>query len=130
MKTLKFKVKPSHYHFLNRAAVEMNIAWNQLIALYYSEEKEKKPSHFDLTKSTAGWAKTYFADTMQMSISAMAGRIGPAHKQLLESNKKKFLRYEREGVPVEKRKYRKEIKYRKSYGSKRSLGWIPFTADC
>ena len=128
MKTLKLKVKPSHYTFLNRAAVEMNIAWNQLIALYYSQAK--KPSHFDLNKMTTGWAKIHFNDTMQMSLSELARRIGPAHKLLIESNRKKFARYEREGVPVEKRKYRKEIRYRKSDGSKRSLGWIPFTADC
>ena len=70
MKTLKIKVKPSHYSFLNRAAVEMNIAWNQLVALYYSQEK--KPSHFDLNKMTTGWAKLHFKDTMQMSLSELA----------------------------------------------------------
>ena len=34
MKVLKLKVKSSHYQYLNRCAIEINIAWNQLNEIY------------------------------------------------------------------------------------------------
>jgi len=42
MKVIKLKVKSSHYQFLNRVAVETNVAWNQLNEIYNQHVKEQK----------------------------------------------------------------------------------------
>jgi len=108
MKVIKLKVKPSHYQFLNRVAVETNVAWNQLNEIYNQHVKEQKYlSHFDLNKFSTGWAKTYFSDSMQMTFSCLAREIVARSKQ-----------------------FKKRLRDRKNFGSHKSLGWIPFTADC
>lgn len=108
MKVIKLKVKPSHYQFLNRAAVETNIAWNQLNEIYNQHVKEQKYlSHFDLNKFAIGWAKAHFSDSMQMTFSCLAREIVARSKQ-----------------------FKKRLRDRKNFGSHKSLGWIPFTADC
>ena len=108
MKVIKLKVKPSHYQFLNRSAIEANIAWNQLNHIYNQHVKEQKYlSHFDLNKFCTGWAKEHFKDTMQMTLSCLAKEIATRSKQI-----------------------KKRLRDRKNFGSHKALGWIPFTADC
>lgn len=108
MKVIKLKIKPSHYRFLNRSAVEANIAWNQLNEIYNQHIKEEKYlSHFDLTKLCTGWSKSHFKDSMQLTMNCLAREIVTRSKQI-----------------------KKRLRDRKNYGSHKSLGWIPFTADC
>ncbi len=108
MKVIKLKVKPSHYQFLNRSAIEANIAWNQLNHIYNQHVKEQKYlSHFDLNRICTGWAKEHFKDTMQMTLSCLSREIVTRSKQ-----------------------FKKRLRDRKNFGSHKALGWIPFTADC
>ncbi len=108
MKVVKLKVKPSHYQFLNRSAIEANIAWNQLNEIYNEHVKEQKYlSHFDLNKFCTGWAKEHFKDTKQMTLSCLAREVVARSKQ-----------------------FKKRLRDRKNFGSHKALGWIPFTADC
>ncbi len=108
MQVIKLKVKSSHYKFLNRAAVETNIGWNQLNEIYNSHVKEKiYLNHFDLNKFCTGWAKAHFRDSMQMTFSCIAREIVTRSKL-----------------------FKKRLRDRKNFGSHKALGWIPFTADC
>ena len=108
VKVIKLKVKPSHYQFLNRSAVETNIAWNQLNEIYNQHVKEGEYiSHFDLNKLCIGWAKAHFKDSMQMTFSCVSREIVARSRQ-----------------------HKKRLRSRLNYGSHRALGWIPFTADC
>jgi putative transposase len=110
IRTLRLKVKPESYPWLNAAAVEVNQVWN------YSNEvsaKAARPffgppkwlSGYDLDKLTAG-ATEYFehigADTIQRVNAEFATR------------RKQFKKV--------------KLRWRISRGARRSLGWIPFKA--
>ena len=107
-KTLRIKVKPNSWAWLDRAAVEVSQVWNWANA---TSARAARPfagppkwlSKFDLDKLSAG-ASTCFehigADTIQRVNAEYATR------------RKQFKRA--------------KLRWRKSVGSKKSLGWIPF----
>lgn len=109
-RTLRLKVKTESYAWLNAAAIEVNQVWNWSAEV---SEKAARPctgerkwlTGFDLNNLSAG-ASEYFdkfgADTIQ--------RVN--------------------GEYAEKRRIAKRIRlrWRKSRGSRRSLGWVPFKA--
>jgi putative transposase len=109
-RTLRLKVKPEAYAWLNAAAIEVNQVWNFSNA---ASERAARPfagrgkwlSAFDLDKLTAG-ASAYFekiqSDTMQRVNAEFATR----RKQFKKAR----------------------LRYRKSFGSNRALGWVPFKA--
>ncbi len=110
IRTLRFKVCPEVYSWLNAAAIEANQVWNYFNAVSY---KAARPfagtpqylSGFDLCNLSAG-ATEYFehigADTIQ--------RIAVEYANKRAQFKKTKLRW------------------RVSSGSRRSLGWVPFKA--
>ena len=110
MKTLRLKVKPNAYPWLNAAAREVNTVWNW--ANEVSERAVKRYagparwlSGFDLCKLSAG-ASEHFehigADTTQCINVHYAAKRRAAK--------------------------RVRLSWRRSGGSRRSLGWVPFKA--
>lgn len=110
IKTLRLKVKPNACAWLNAAAREVNTVFNwcnetSMLAASRTDAKRKWLSGFDLCNLSAG-ATEYFehigADTIQRIC------IDFAQKRTIA---KKF-----------------RLKWRKSGGARRSLGWVPFKA--
>lgn len=100
----KFRVKDKHAAALNRQAIAVNTVWN-----YCNETQQhaaacrrRWPSAYDLQKLTAGAAKDLglHAHTVQRVCSEY-------DKCMRKSN-------------------RPRLRWRVSYGSKHSLGWVPF----
>jgi putative transposase len=110
IRTLRLKVKPESYSWLNAAAIEINQVWN------YANEvsaKAARPfagppkwlSGYDLDKLTAG-ATDYFEHIGSDTIQRVNHEFAARRKQF------KKLR----------------LRWRVSRGSRRSLGWVPFKA--
>jgi putative transposase len=109
-RTLRLKVRPESYGWLNAAAVEVNGVFNfcneaSLLAATRTDSKRKWFSGFDLCHLTSGSAR-YFerigADTIQ--------RVCVEYAQKRSAAK------------------RLRLRWRVSRGARRSLGWIPFKA--
>ena len=113
MLTLRLKVKSESYDWLNKAAIEVNQVWNycaQIGADAYDSNRRNKTwkwlTGFDLcamTKGTSEQMERIIADTIQ----------------------KVCIQYANTRNSLKKLK----LKYRKSHGSNRSLGWVPFKAQ-
>ena len=109
IRTLRLKVKPEAY-WLKSAATEVNQVWNFANA---ASDKAARPfygprrylSAFDLDKLTAG-SSQYFE------------RIGSETIQRVNA----------EYVTRRIQARRSKLRWRKSFGSNRALGWIPFKA--
>jgi putative transposase len=110
IRTLRLKVRPESYGWLNAAAIEVNQVFNfaneaARAAATRTDLKRKWLSGFDLCKLTAG-ASEHFqrigADTIQ--------RICVEYAQKRAAAK------------------RLKLRWRVSYGARRSLGWIPLKA--
>jgi IS605 OrfB family transposase len=110
IRTLRLKVKPEAYAWLKSAATEVNQIWNFANA---TSEKAARPfygprrylSAFDLDKLTAG-SSQYFE------------RIGSETIQRVNA----------EFTTRRSQARRSKLRWRKSFGSNRALGWIPFKA--
>jgi putative transposase len=109
-RTLRLKVKPEAYRWLNAAAVEVNQVFNYCnesarAAATRTDRKRKWLSGFDLCALTAG-ASEYFekigADTIQ--------RVCLEYAQKRSATR------------------RLKLRWRISRGSRRSLGWVPLKA--
>ena len=107
-RTLKLKVRPEAYGWLNAAAIEVNQVFNYCneaswLAATRTDLKRKWLSGFDLCHLTSGAAQ-YFerigADTIQRIC------IEYAQKRLAAK--------------------RRRLRWRVSRGARRSLGWVPF----
>src|SRR5271169_6518807 len=110
IRTLRLRVKPESYPWLDGAAIETNQVWN------YANEvsaRAARPfagppkwlSSYDLDKLTAGAAECFEhigSDTIQRVNAEFATRRRKSKKAML--------------------------RWRTSSGSRRSLGWIPFKA--
>lgn len=109
-RTLKFKVRPQAYGWLNAAAIEVNQTYNfcneaSWLAATRTDLKRKWLTGFDLCGLTSGAAR-YFerigADTIQRVCTEYAQKRIAAR--------------------------RRKLRWRVSRGARRSLGWIPFKA--
>ena len=109
-RTLRLKVRPESYGWLNAAAVEVNQVFNfsneaSLLAATRTDLKRKWLSGFDLCNLTSGAAR-YFerigADTIQRICVEYAQKRSAAR--------------------------RLRLRWRISRGARRSLGWVPFKA--
>jgi IS605 OrfB family transposase len=103
-KTLKIRIKDKHSHHLDQRAKDVNFVWN-----YYNElstrairERSWFMSGFDLQKYTRGCSRLLSIDST--AIQQIAEEYATRRKQF----KKATLRWRRSGGP------------------QRSLGWIPF----
>jgi IS605 OrfB family transposase len=109
-RTLRLKVRPESYAWLNAAAVEVNQVFNfanetSLKAATRTDTKRKWMSGFDLCTMTAG-ATEYFE------------KIGADRIQRICT----------EYALKRKAAKRLKLRWRVSRGAKRSLGWVPFKA--
>jgi putative transposase len=109
-RTLRFKVRPESYAWLNAAAVEVNGVFNycnqiSLATATRTDRKRKWLSGYDLCNLTAG-ATEYFQ------------RIGADTIQRI------CVEYAQKRVAARRLK----LRWRVSRGARRSLGWIPFKA--
>ena len=110
-RTLRLKVRPEAYGWLNRAAIEVNQVFNWAnetgmdAADRHRRANPRWLTGFDLDKLSAGASK-YFecigADTIQ--------RVNHEYAQ----KRKQFRKY--------------KLRWRVSFGARRSLGWLPFKA--
>lgn len=110
VKTVRLKVKPEAYPWLEQAAREVNFVWN-----WAAETSEKAIRRFSgPPKWLSGFDLTY----MTTGASPYFDRIGADIIQCI------CVEYGR------KRKAAKKVRlsWRRSGGSRRSLGWIPFRA--
>jgi putative transposase len=110
VRTLRLRVKREGYAWLNRAAIEVNQVWNysneisHKVARPYAGES-RWLSAFDLNYLTAG-ATEFFACIGSETIQRVNAEFATRRKQFKKA----------------------KLRWRVSYGSKRSLGWIPFKA--
>jgi IS605 OrfB family transposase len=110
LRTLRLKVKPERYAWLNAAAIEVNQVWNYANETSFKAARpfagpSKLLSAYDLDKLTAGAAQEFNhigADTIQRVNAEFATRRNQFKKP--------------------------KLRWRVSKGSRRSLGWIPFKA--
>lgn len=107
MKTLRLKVKPEAYPWLNEAAKEVNIVWNycnetSYLAATRTDRARKWLSGFDLNNLTSGTTK-YFEHIGADAIQSVC------------------MRYAQKRRAVKRLK----LRWRTSRGARRSLGWIP-----
>lgn len=113
MLTLRLKVKSETYEWLDKAAIEVNQIWNYAVDICADAydgnkryETRKWLSEFQLNNLTAG--TTYFLEKISSSTIQRVNRAYISNRN-------------------ESKKYK--LKYRKSYGARRSLGWIPFKCN-
>jgi len=107
IKTLKVRVKDKHAKELNRQAQNVNFVWNYINELSNKAIKDRRLflSHFDICKYTQGANK----------------ELG-LHSQTLGQISKEYV--------TRRRQFKKAIlKWRKSFGTSKSLGWIPLTGQ-
>lgn len=107
--TYKYRIKDnSAKKTLQKLSRPVNFVWNYLVetqrkvqGIYKYGQEIKWPSHFDFTYLTAGTSKEL--------------RI---HAQTIQAACDQFV--------ISRNQHRKCPKFRKSTGSKRALGWVPF----
>jgi putative transposase len=109
-RTLKLKVRPEAYGWLNAAAIEVNQVFNfsneaSWLAATRTDLKRKWLSGFDLCHLTSGSAQ-YFE------------RIGADTIQRI------CIEYAQKRIAAKRRR----LRWRVSRGARRSLGWVPFKA--
>ncbi len=109
--TLRLKVKANVYPWLNKAATEVNQVWNWANEVSLSAADRNKRaapkwlSGIDLINLSAGAAE-YFDHIGADTIQKVCGEFATKRKQF-----KKV-----------------KLRWRTSFGSRRSLGWVPFKA--
>lgn len=107
IKTLKFRVKDKHSKQLAKMAKSVNFVWNYVNKLSHRSISERKTflSGFDLQKFTKGAAK-------DLSLNSKTVQIVTSEYALKRKRFKKS-----------------KLKWRKSCGAGRSLGWIPLNSQ-
>ena len=109
MKTLHVRIKDKHAKVLDAMARDVNLVWNFCNELSYKhlQRTGKFFSSYDLQKYTAGATKEGLIIN-----SASVQMIGAE----LVARRKQFKKA--------------KLSWRTSYGTRKSLGWIPFRHDC
>ena len=109
MKTLHIRIKDKHAKALDALSRDVNLVWNYCNDLSYKhlQRTGKFFSSYDLQKYTAGATKEGL-------------RINSASVQMVGA----------ELVTRRKQFKKAKLNWRTSFGSRKSLGWIPFRHDC
>ena len=109
MKTLHIRIKDKHAKALDALARDVNMVWNFCNDLSYKhlQRTGKFFSSYDLQKYTAGATKE------GLSINSASVQMVGAE---LVTRRKQFKKA--------------KLRWRTSFGSRKSLGWIPFRHDC
>jgi IS605 OrfB family transposase len=109
MKTLRVRIKDKHAKALDALALDVNLVWNYCNELSYKhlQRTGKFFSGYDLQKYTAGATKE------GLSINSASVQMIGAE---LVARRKQFKKA--------------KLRWRTSFGARKSLGWIPFRHDC
>jgi IS605 OrfB family transposase len=109
MKTLRIRIKDKHAKALDALSRDVNMVWNYCNDLSYKhlQRTGKIFSSYDLQKYTAGATKE------GLSINSASVQMIGAE---LVTRRKQF--------------QKAKLRWRTSFGSRKSLGWIPFRHDC
>jgi IS605 OrfB family transposase len=133
---MKFKVRPSAYPWLNRAAKEVNHIWNHINAVSRAnvEFLGTLPSGYDLVYAVVGESEVY-QDILQGTINCIAEqhpiRLGTSLKQCWEKYKESRNPDKKARIMATIRRLESgRLRWRKSYGPDQSLGWVPWKRDC
>ena len=107
-KTIKVRIKDKHANRLNNMSRSVNFVWNYINELSQRSIRERGQflSAYDLQKYTKGSAKTL--DLNSATIQMVGSEYVTRRNQFKKAR----------------------LKWRKSHGVGRSLGWIPFRGDC
>ncbi len=108
MKTLKLRIKDKHAKVLRELAQEVNFVWNYVNDLSQKniQRHDKFLSAFDLHRYTQGASK----EGLNL------------HSQTIQAINEEYV--------TRRKQFKKaKLRWRVSYGAKRSLGWIPFKAS-
>ena len=105
-KTLKVRVKDRHAGFLRQGEREVNLAWNFCNDLSFRclQREQRFLSDYDLQKYTKGASKLLSVEST--AIQQVSEEYATRRKQFKKT----------------------KLRWRKSYGVRRSLGWMPFKA--
>jgi IS605 OrfB family transposase len=112
IKTLKFRVKDNAKGWLTKLAKEVNFVWGYVNDLSYKSIKNKGKflTAFDMSKYLKGATKTAKEDGLNL------------HAQTLQTIAKEY-------VVKRKASGRRKLRWRKSHGTGKALGWVPFQKD-
>jgi len=110
-RTLRFKVCPQAYSWLNAAAIEVNQVWNWAAATCADAADRNRRSNFK-------WLTGFDLNNLSAGASECFEKIGADTIQRIN------------GEYAAKRKQARKLKlrWRVSRGARRSLGWVPFKA--
>src|SRR5579862_780812 len=111
IRTLRLKVKREAYAWLNAAAIEVNAVWN-----YANEVSFKAARPF---AGPSRWLTGFDLNNLSAGACECFERIGAATIQRVNAE---YARRRRQFKKV-------KLRWRKSHGSHRSLGWIPFKTE-
>ena len=108
IKTLKFRIKDKHSKALSSLARDVNFVWNFCndLSFKFFQKEKKFLSGFDIQKYTNGATKEGL-NLHSATVQAISSEYATRRKQF-----KKV-----------------KLNWRKSFGSKRTLGWVPFKAS-
>lgn len=107
-KTLKLRIKDKHAKFLLAQSKEVNLCWNFVndLSQQILKRENRFCSAYDLAKYTSGATKEGLS----------------LHSQTIQAVNEEYV--------LRRKQFRKaKLRWRKSGGSQRSLGWIPFKAS-
>lgn len=112
IRTLRLKVKRESYSWLNQAAVEVNKVWN------YCNETSYKAALPNYVRLKPIWLSGFDLCNLTAGTSKFMEKIGSNTIQMVCTE------YATKRYAAKKRK----LRWRVSWGPRRSLGWIPFKA--
>lgn len=110
IRTLRLKVKPESYSWLDAGATEVNQVWN-----YANEVSAKAARPF---AGSPKWLSAYDLDKLSSGATEYFEHIGSDTIQRINAE-----------FATRRKQFKKvKLRWRISRGAKRSLGWIPFKA--
>jgi putative transposase len=111
IRTLRLKVKPERYAWLNAAAIEVNQVWN-----YANETSFKAARPF---VGVPKWLTAFELNNLTSGATKYFDHIGSGTIQRVDA----------EFAAKRNQAKKPKLRWRVSRGAKRSLGWIPFKAE-
>jgi putative transposase len=110
IRTLRLKIKPESYPWLNAAAIEVNQVWN-----YANEVSARAARPF---AGPPRWLSSYDLDKLTASATDYFEHIGADTIQRVNAE-----------FATRRKQFKKvKLRWRVSRGAKKSLGWLPFKA--
>jgi putative transposase len=135
LKTLKIKVRQEAYAWLDKAATEVNHVWNRVkeLHVYNTEEWGRTLTWRDHSDVLAGATRNYSrigADVIQRVACEYPAKLKIAKEVAFE--RLQNARTEEDRASAQKtvaRLMSGKLRWRKSRGADRSLGWVPFKTE-